>query len=281
MTVSLTHNFVSAKANGSDNTLVQPSNWNDQHVLTLAAGNLLGRATGAGTGAVTEIPIGVDTLGHVTLPAGSATAAPFNLTSGTNLTTPAAGAVEYDGKLLYVTPQGTQRGFLEASQMYLLNSTNALNFASSTAAQSALGVGVTLSSGTVYAFQLFVPFTRTGSGSAIYYQSFGGAATLNSIAYRLMRYYSTTGYTDNNNSPAAMSLIQTASASTSMTSSATTTNYNIFEISGFVSINSGGTFIPQLSTNVTGPTLTVQSGAYMRINPIGAAGSNINIGNWA
>ena len=54
MTVSLKHTFTSAKADGGDATLVQPSNWNAEHTLTCATGKLLGRSS-AGTGAVEEI----------------------------------------------------------------------------------------------------------------------------------------------------------------------------------------------------------------------------------
>ena len=43
---------------------VQPSDWNAQHTLTLAAGKLLGRDT-SGAGAVQELPIAVDTSGNV------------------------------------------------------------------------------------------------------------------------------------------------------------------------------------------------------------------------
>ncbi|CAB4146369.1 hypothetical protein UFOVP503_9 [uncultured Caudovirales phage] len=57
MTVSLKHNFVSGKSDGADATLVRPSNWNDEHSLTLATGKLLGRST-AGTGAAEEISVG-------------------------------------------------------------------------------------------------------------------------------------------------------------------------------------------------------------------------------
>src|SRR5271165_339102 len=50
----LTHAFVSGKTNGSDNTLVQPSNWNAQHTFTTAGSNVvLGNNGAAGT--VTEI----------------------------------------------------------------------------------------------------------------------------------------------------------------------------------------------------------------------------------
>lgn len=54
MAVSLKHKFTSAKADGADPSLVKPSNWNDEHDLTLATDTLLGRAT-AGAGAVEEI----------------------------------------------------------------------------------------------------------------------------------------------------------------------------------------------------------------------------------
>jgi microcystin-dependent protein len=54
--VSLKHAFQSAKADGTDNTLVKPSNWNAEHNFTTAAdGVVLGRAAGAGPGAVAEL----------------------------------------------------------------------------------------------------------------------------------------------------------------------------------------------------------------------------------
>jgi len=64
MTVSLTHTFQSAKPDGSDTALVQPSNWNQEHILTAAAGKVLGRDT-SGAGAVQELPIAVTATGDV------------------------------------------------------------------------------------------------------------------------------------------------------------------------------------------------------------------------
>jgi microcystin-dependent protein len=50
------HKFASAKGDGGDSTLVRPSNWNADHdVLAAADGVVLGRAPGAGPGAITEI----------------------------------------------------------------------------------------------------------------------------------------------------------------------------------------------------------------------------------
>lgn len=55
MTLSITHNFVSTKADGTDATLLRPSNWNEVHVIELASKTLVGRQT-AGSGDAEEIP---------------------------------------------------------------------------------------------------------------------------------------------------------------------------------------------------------------------------------
>lgn len=57
MTISVKHKFQSAKPDSSDASLIRPSNWNDEHSITLASARLLGRAT-AGTGVAEEISLG-------------------------------------------------------------------------------------------------------------------------------------------------------------------------------------------------------------------------------
>ena len=64
MTISTKHKFVSSKSDSADASLVQPSNWNDEHDITLAAGKVLGRDT-SGAGLVQELPIAVDSSGNV------------------------------------------------------------------------------------------------------------------------------------------------------------------------------------------------------------------------
>jgi microcystin-dependent protein len=56
MAIQTKHHFVSAKGDGSDATLVRPSNWNENHDITLAANNIIGRLS-AGPGAAEEIPL--------------------------------------------------------------------------------------------------------------------------------------------------------------------------------------------------------------------------------
>ena len=56
MTISLRHAFQSTKPDGADTSLVRPSDWNADHVLTMDSARLLGR-TSAGNGAAEEIAV--------------------------------------------------------------------------------------------------------------------------------------------------------------------------------------------------------------------------------
>lgn len=57
MTISLKHQKVSSKGDGVDDTLIQPSDWNEEHTLTLAAARLVGRYS-SGAGAAEEVSVG-------------------------------------------------------------------------------------------------------------------------------------------------------------------------------------------------------------------------------
>jgi len=85
MTVSLKHTFQSAKTDSADATLIQPSNWNQEHVLTAAAGVVLGRDT-SGAGNVQELPISVTSAGNVTIPNNFAVTGTTGLTGNTTVT---------------------------------------------------------------------------------------------------------------------------------------------------------------------------------------------------
>lgn len=57
MAIEIIHRFVSQKADGADNSLVRPSNWNDTHSLRLAPQRLIGRAATT-TGDAQEVSLG-------------------------------------------------------------------------------------------------------------------------------------------------------------------------------------------------------------------------------
>jgi len=74
MAISFRHAFTSGKVDGTDSTLIQPSNWNAEHTLTLGAGKVLGRDSSAG-GAAQELAISVDPTQQSMIPPSGGTGA--------------------------------------------------------------------------------------------------------------------------------------------------------------------------------------------------------------
>ena len=119
MTVSLKHIFQSTKEDSLDTSLVQPSNWNEEHELTAAAGKVLGRDT-SGNGVVQELPISVTPAGDVTIPNN------FAVTGTTTLTNlNATGTVGFTNAL-GVTSGGTGLATLPANNVLIGNGTSAV-----------------------------------------------------------------------------------------------------------------------------------------------------------
>lgn len=217
------------------------------------------------------------------LPAGTATqnTAPIKLTSGINLTTPESGAFEYDGTILYFTPSA--RGILPSSMVYRLNS----NFVGSNVntAQPLFGVGVALNSNTVYAFDLYCLLQKSvGASSHTFGTLFGGTSTLNNINYNV-------NWTRDATTAASFSLVtfssffaySTSASALTVTSAISSSSQTIvLNIKGTVSVNIGGTFIPQyILSAAPGGAYSTIAGSYFSIWPISAAGANTSIGPWA
>ena len=218
---------------------------------------------------------------NAVIPAGTTAIAPVLLTSGTNLTSATAGALEYDGKVVYATPQGTQRGVVPGAQFYRLNAD--LVGANATGAQNILGVGVTLSSSTVYVFEMYFVLTKSaGATSRIVSISFGGTATLNNIAYGGLAGGGNSAYPPGLMGSASSFEYNSAAAVTLSGASTATTQTLSQTFHGTVSVNAGGTFIPQYSLSAApGGAFSTVAGSYMLIYPISASGGATNVGTWA
>jgi len=219
--------------------------------------------------------------GTQVLAAGTTTVAPLDFTAGTNLTTPLAGAMEYDGKVIYATPQGTQRGVVPGAQFFRLDS--GLAGANVNTVQSVFGVSVTLSSSTVYEFELLYFFSKSaGTTSHTFGLGFGGTATLNSIAYSGYAgafTSATPSGTDTSPRTFATNAATNFAISSAITSAAIT---NMTSVRGIVSVNAGGTFTPQYTLSAApGGAYTTAANSYFLIYPIGASGANTSVGAWA
>jgi hypothetical protein len=211
------------------------------------------------------------------------------LSSDSLLASPVAGTIEYNGTAMYGTPTGTQRGLIPGMQYFRLDS----NYVTSntTSAQGVFGtgngsgLGVTLSSNTVYEFEAVFSFSKTVSATSHTISlGFAGSATLNNIYYNGWYIYNTVAFTSGQfTSSAAGSLFQSNTASsTALTGSIASANFSLTKTyKGTVSINVGGTFIPQFTTSAAVGPYSIITGSFFKIYPIGVSGSNINVGTWA
>ena len=192
-----------------------------------------------------------------------------------------AGEFDYNGTTLLFTPIGTQRGVVPGMQYFRLN--GALAGTNVTTAQNVFGVGCTLSASTVYAFEAVYAFSKSGGTTSHNFQLlFGGTATINNIAYTFLRASSVTSFTDVSAFNGLGGYIQTAAATAIVTNWASAGAYFTITLRGTVSVNAGGTFIPQYALSAApGGAYTTAIGSYFSIYPVGAAGSNVSVGTWA
>lgn len=233
--------------------------------LVINAANVVTAATFSNTGA------------YLTLPAGNATVAPLDLTSGTLTTTPDSGAVEFANTTLYFSTASGNRGAVTSSHFYRLASN--VTLANVATAQSWLGVGVSLQANTTYAFNGQFSLVTTGTTSHTEATGFGGTATLTNIGVLTTRGNANaiTATTGN-----VYSVYRTSNASTVQTGAFTTAQNCIYQLNGTVSINAAGTFIPQLTFSAAPAGVsTVVLGSYFQIYPLGPGNGNLSIGNWA
>jgi hypothetical protein len=205
----------------------------------------------------------------------------FALTSETLSNPAAAGQIEYTSPIFAGTPIGTQRGIVPTQQYYRLDS--AFVGSNVATAQSIFNVGCTLSASTVYEFEMVVAVSKSaGTTSHTFGVGFGGTASVNNIGYRLnVQNPSGTSFTVVAIADYAM-FVQTASNTTITGAQSSAALFLSFAIKGTVSVNAGGTFIPQYTLSAApGGAYSTNIGSYIRINPLSASGAATNVGTWA
>lgn len=202
------------------------------------------------------------------------------LTSDTLIATPAVGNIEYSSPIFTGTPISTQRGIVPTQQYYRLDS--AVVGSNATGAQSIFNVGCTLSASTVYEFEAVCAFSKTaGTTSHTFALGFGGTASINNIAYQVYNSLSPTAFSAAEQTTTA-SFIQVAASSVLTGASTGAFRSYVFLLKGTVSVNAGGTFIPQYTLSAApGGAYSTAIGSYIRINPLSASGAATNVGTWS
>lgn len=215
----------------------------------------------------------------VALSAGTASIAPLGFAAGTNLTTALAGAIEYDGKVFYGTPQGTQRGIIPGAQFFRLNANRTgLN---QTTTQTVFGVGVALSASTVYQFEGIYIFQRLTGGTATS-QTMGAGFTYTGTVDNFGALY-TGNLSSANGSPSNLLTLNVSSITpvACTTSAGSAVMYSNVSVKGTISVTTGGTLTPQYITSATAGAFDLLLGSYFSIYPIGVSGANTSVGAWA
>ncbi len=222
---------------------------------------------------------------------GTTTTAPlkFDATGTSVLTTPQKGAVEYDGKVSYLTPDTTPGRAVNWTPHYITFSSGP-DFSSSGAAVSIIDgatKGITLLAGMTYEFELQV---------ALRYQSFGDTTTALNIGWNTstvsgtptvswveyLEYASnTTGFT----TAATMNTLRRTSGTFQISAplGATGSRYIIYKQKGTIAITGTGSikFYPTLAgTASTVNVPTYQSGSRFSVTPLGN-GTFTEVGAWA
>jgi len=257
----------------------------------------------AGTQVLVINPAGTLATGTITMPASPSDGMTITVSSTQQITTltmsgngnsinnpvtllPAKGSVTYVYRATGTTwwPMQTVPGVLtNATQLYRLNSD--LAGANVSTAQSIFGVGVTLSASTVYEFEMVIPLSKSaGATSHTVALGFGGTATINNILYTAYENVSSTSFINIGISTAnvTIAVVTTASSTVLTPALASATLFLSFIIKGTVSINAGGTFIPQYTLSAApGGAYSTIAGSYVKIYPVGAAGATVNVGSWA
>jgi len=229
--------------------------------------------------------------------AGTATQAPITLTAGTNLTTAAAGAIEFDGTAFYATAVASARQQLDSEQ-YIIATANSATYSNTgldTNAAAALftattnaGVtngAVTLVAAKTYLFEGSYILTNTGTTSHTWATLFGGTASFSAgTNYQAYGVSGTTASTPATGGLAGFIASTTMSTGVVVTAASTSATEQVaVQIFGTLVINSGGTLIPQMKASARPgasgtPGVIVLAGSFFRIWEMG---TNNFVGNWS
>ena len=292
---------MTAKLDGT-NGLIQSYGYIDNTTTPVAATNGFNYTfTPSSTGTVLVInPAGTLATGIITMPASPVDGMTITFSSSQQITAltmagnganinnavtllPAKTAVTYVYRATGTTwwPMQSVPGILtNGLQLYRLNSD--LVGANATGAQSLYGVGVTLAASTVYEFELVFVLSKTaGVTSHTLALGFGGTATVNNILTQTVQNWSAT--TPNGASSGPYTGFNTSATALVFTNAQTSAANSVWlTAKGTVSINAGGTFIPQYTLSAApGGAYSTLAGSYIKIYPVGAAGANTNVGSWA
>lgn len=217
-------------------------------------------------------------FGSVAIGAGSATVAPLKLTSGTNNTTAAAGAVEFDGTCFYATAAASSRQVSDCEQFVTVQGSN-FTLANNNTAQSPFAAAndvLQLAATTTYFFECLL-YINTGATTHTTAMEFTASSAFTGIQY-WAELWSTTAATISTTAPSVLDV--SASTATVLNATSTATRTTI-RCQGMIRTNASSTVTPKItfSADPTGTCATLIN-SFFRIWPVGI-NTVAAVGNWA
>ena len=220
---------------------------------------------------------GLNINGFMYPSAGTTSAPALNFTAGSVLTTPAAGAFEYDGTVFYATLKASQRGQLQSQFLRVQVLVNTLS--DTTSAQQVFSTPgyVSLAASTTYEFEAVYYITRAaGTTSHTTSTLFNVSSALLNIAYTadvttstgvaltaVSRIYGT----------AATALVVTGASSSA-------TENLVITLKGIMRTSAATDVTPQFQYSAApGGAPTVLTNSYIKLIPLGTS-SVISVGPW-
>jgi len=296
MTISVKHAFQSAKSDGVDTTVVQPSDWNDEHSITLAINKVLGRAT-AGTGAVEEISC--TSTGRSIIGAADATAAAavigagLTVNSGTGLT---GGGDLSTTRTISIADSGvTTAKIADANVTNAKLATNAVttsNITDANVTPAKLSQPFTIATSQASTYGTAIEWTGLPTWVSRITVMLNGVSTNGTSSYRIQigtgGSYTVTGYTSNSTRIAGTPEVDSSTSGFILTGTSVNDSTSVF--TGVITLTrfSGNTWSSHgilndpgnanTNSNVSTGFVTL-SGALERIKVTTASGNTFDAGN--
>jgi hypothetical protein len=213
----------------------------------------------------------------ITAKAGTTTVAPITFTSGVNLTTPAAGAREYDGVVFYNTAIANERS-VDVGEQFITIQGGTFTLTSQTPAQklfnSPTNGSLTVGGARTYLFECEFDLSSMSATSGSFGFALGGTAT-----FTYLKWWSNANKAALATAAASQSTVNANAAANTAIASATTNTVGWAFVQGILRVNAGGTIIPQVSLGIAAAAV-VGRDSYFRI---WSWGSNtvVSVGNWS
>jgi hypothetical protein len=211
----------------------------------------------------------------VNLVSGTSTVTPILFKSGTNLSSPTSGAVEYDGNVYYGTV-GSGRGLIPTIQLSVASSDVSLSDVNT--AQNLFGSTgdvITLAANTAYLMrgQYFI---QSGTNTHTTAMSFTYSATAPTMSFSALNLAAAVGTVSR-----AQDMVYFESLAGGVVNSTSTSARNVIRFEGVVKTTDSGTLTPQITFSAApGGTNLTKFGSYISFIPLGSS-SVLSIGPWA